>query len=61
MCEIEHLTKLEGKINTERKKLDILVLQGLGRDDLLDLSYKLDDLINDYYRLVLGNKNGHKI
>lgn len=61
MCENEHLTRLEEKINTERKKLDILVLEGLGRDELLNLSCKLDDLINEYYRLVLGKKDGHKI
>ena len=61
MCEDEHLIKLEEKINTERERLDILVLEGLKRDDLLDLSCKLDDLINDYYRLVLGNNSSHKI
>ncbi|NLY45485.1 MAG: Spo0E family sporulation regulatory protein-aspartic acid phosphatase [Tissierella sp.] len=53
MKEDEDLSELEQKINNERKKLDSLVLEGLDKDNLLKLSCELDELINEYYRLIL--------
>lgn len=60
MKENEHLDEVMEKINEKKKRLDTLVLEGLGKDGLLDLSCELDELINEYYRLVL-DKNSQKI
>lgn len=55
MNENEHIVKLQEKIDSQRVKLNDLILDGLGKDDLLELSRKLDDLINEYYKLILVN------
>lgn len=52
-----YLKELEKKINNERKNLDSLVLKGLDKVDLLELSCKLDELINEYYQLILYSKS----
>lgn len=61
MKENEHLAELEKKINIERQKLDHLVLYGMGKDELLDLSCKLDELINEYYQVIFDNKKDSNI
>lgn len=50
------LNELLKKINEKRKKLDKFVLKGLEKDGLLELSCELDELINEYYCLVLDKK-----
>ena len=42
-----HALLLQEKIDSQRVKLNDLILNGLGKDDLLELSRKLDDLINE--------------
>lgn len=53
MEENGELEKVMKKINDKKKRLNSLVLEGLEKDSLLDLSCELDELINEYYRLVL--------
>ena len=62
MEENEHLKELEEKINKKRKTLDTFILEGLSKDKnkILELSCELDELINEYYRLVLREKDSLK-
>lgn len=60
MEENEELDIVMKKINDKKKRLNRLVLEGLEKDSLLDLSCELDELINEYYRLIL-DKNSQKI
>lgn len=52
MKENQYQLELVEKINNERTKLNSLVLKGLGREELLQCSQKIDRLINEYYQLV---------
>lgn len=56
MSEIEHLSELQEKIDDGRVRLNKLIQDGLGKDDLLNLSCEIDDLINEYYRVFLKEK-----
>lgn len=60
MEENEELDIVMKKINDKKKRLNRLVLEGLEKDSLLDLSCELDELINEYYRLIF-DKNSQKI
>lgn len=50
MEEKVNLTEIKEKINNEREKLDKALVEGLDKKEILELSCRLDDLINEYYQ-----------
>ncbi|MDR7870638.1 MAG: Spo0E family sporulation regulatory protein-aspartic acid phosphatase [Tissierellaceae bacterium] len=53
MEEKEYLNMLNEKIIRERHNLNNLILNGVEYIDLLKSSCRLDELINEYYRITL--------
>jgi|GEM_PF-6876973 len=47
---------LEKEIDSQKEKLNRLVVKGLDNEDTLKLSCQLDKLINEYYKILLYGK-----
>ncbi|NLN15319.1 MAG: aspartyl-phosphate phosphatase Spo0E family protein [Tissierellia bacterium] len=50
------LMLLEKEIDSQKEKLNRLVVKGLDNEDTLKLSCQLDKLINEYYKILLYGK-----